>query len=99
VKPGGRICFIYHVSRLPEIFMEALSRKLAPARLRLVHGSPTTGAQMALIELSKGKRKEMAVLPPFIVYGNDGAYSGEMTLILGEDDAQRQKDRSGPSRL
>lgn len=87
VRPDGRICFIYHVSRLPELFAEALSLKLAPMRLRMVHGSAPAGARMVLLELAKGRRKEMEVLPPLFIYDKDGAYSEEMKRILGEPDA------------
>jgi tRNA1Val (adenine37-N6)-methyltransferase len=87
VRPDGRICFIYHVSRLPELFAEALLLKLTPIRLRMVHGSAPAAARMVLLELSKGRRKELEVLPPLFVYDHDGAYSEEMKQILGELDA------------
>jgi tRNA1Val (adenine37-N6)-methyltransferase len=87
VRPAGRICFIYHVSRLPELFAEALLLKLAPIRLRMVHGSASAAARMVLLELSKGRLKEMAVLPPLFIYNIDGAYSLEMKRMSGEPDA------------
>ena len=39
VKPSGRICFIYHPSRLAELLSEATTLKLVPLRLRMVHGT------------------------------------------------------------
>ena len=89
VGPGGRICFIYHVSRLPELFSEALLLKLAPVRLRMVHGRASAPAQMALLEFSKGRRGDLDVEPPLFVHGDDGAYSREMKRIMGEEDAER----------
>lgn len=87
VRPGGRACFIYHVSRLPELFTEARSLKFAPVRLRIIHGSAAADGRMALIELVKGRRCDLMVLPPLLVYGDNGSYSDEMKRILGEQDA------------
>lgn len=87
VKPSGKICFIYHPSRLAEFCAEAVAMKLAPARMRLVHGSSAAAARMVMLELSKGRRNGLEVLPPLLVYGPDGKYSEEMKRILGEENA------------
>lgn len=83
VKPGGRICFIYHPSRLPELLTEAAGLKLCPLRIRMVHGNAAAEARMLLVEMVKGRRGELRVMPPFLVYDADGAYSSEMAEILG----------------
>ena len=75
VRPSGRICFIYHPLRLPELFAEAARLKLAPLRLRMVHGSETAEARMFLMEMAKGRRGELQVLPPLFV--NGGGPSGD----------------------
>jgi tRNA1Val (adenine37-N6)-methyltransferase len=67
VKPSGRVCFIYHVSRLPELFVGAWSLKLAPLRMQFVHGTPGDSARMIMIELAKGRSRELTVLPPLSV--------------------------------
>jgi tRNA1Val (adenine37-N6)-methyltransferase len=87
VKPTGRICFIYHVSRLAEFIAAALLLKLAPLRLRMVHGSTLSGARMVLLELAKGRRGDLEVPAPLFVYDTQGEYSGEMKRILGDDNA------------
>jgi len=84
VKPTGSICFIYHPARLAEFLTQAAALKLAPLRLRMVHGNREMEARMFLIELVKGRRGDLEVLPPLFVYGNNGEYSGEMMRILGE---------------
>jgi tRNA1Val (adenine37-N6)-methyltransferase len=80
--PSGRICFIYHSSRLSDLLVEASILKLCPMRLRFVHGSPPAEARMFMIELSKGKRSELKVLPPLFVYDAEGEYSEEMKKIF-----------------
>jgi tRNA1Val (adenine37-N6)-methyltransferase len=67
VKPSGSICYIYHPERLAELLSRALELKLSPARLQMVHGGPSLPARMFLIELFKGRRVSLEVLPPLLV--------------------------------
>jgi tRNA1Val (adenine37-N6)-methyltransferase len=67
VRPSGRICFIYHVSRLAELIAEASIRKLSLLRLQFVHGSAEDEARMVMLELAKGRSRELSVLPPLFV--------------------------------
>ena len=83
VKPSGRICFIYLPSRLAEFIHCAAELKLAMLRLRMVHGTGQTLAKMFLVELAKGRRGEVTVEPPLIVYDSNGEYTAEAAGILG----------------
>lgn len=85
VKPQGRICFIHHPSRFAEFMSEAVAQKLAPLRLRMVHGTPDAEARMFLVELVKGRGGELTVLSPLVVRGADSNYTAEVAAILGED--------------
>ena len=67
VKPGGSICFIYHPERLAELLATAIQLKLSPARLQMVHGDVSLPARMFMIELIKGKKSALEVLPPISV--------------------------------
>jgi tRNA1Val (adenine37-N6)-methyltransferase len=82
VSPGGKIAFIYHPVRLAEFCSAAAGLKLALLRLRMVHGNIGAPARMVLLELAKGRRGDLEVLPPLFVYGEDGEYSEEMKRIL-----------------
>jgi tRNA1Val (adenine37-N6)-methyltransferase len=83
VRLSGRICFIYHPSRITELLIEAAALKLAPLRLRMVHGSTDAEARMFLIEMVKGRKGDLKVLPPLLVYDADGEYTAEMKRIFG----------------
>lgn len=85
VTLSGRICFIYHPSRLAEFLTEAGIMKLSPVRLRMVHGNSTAEARMFLVELAKGRKCDLSVLPPLFVYDDNGEYTREMEMILGEE--------------
>jgi len=67
VRPSGRICFIYHVSRLAELIAEASARKLALLRLQFVHGASGDPARMVMLEFAKARRGELRVEPPLQV--------------------------------
>lgn len=88
VKNGGRICFIHHPERLTEFMVVARASKLAPIRLRMVHGDINAPARMFMIELLKGSRAALQVLPPLLVYGADGGYTDEMLGIYGSEDGR-----------
>jgi tRNA1Val (adenine37-N6)-methyltransferase len=81
VKESGRICFIYHTCRLAELMAQAALQKLAPIRLRMVHGNVEAPGRMFLIELMKGRVGELQVEPPLMVRRNDGGYSEEKLRI------------------
>lgn len=67
VKPAGKICLIYHVSRLAELFSTAVQLNLTPLRMRMVHSDTAAEAGMVMMELAKGRRGELAILPPCFV--------------------------------
>lgn len=81
VKPSGRICLIYHTCRLAELMAQASLQKLAPLRLRMVHGNSKAQARMFMIELAKGRTGELRVEPPLMVRGEDGGYSEEKLRV------------------
>ncbi len=84
VRMHGRICFIYHPVRLTDFCAAAAELKLALLRMRMVHGNTASAARMVLLELAKGRRGELEVLPPLFVYGAEGEYSGELRRIVVE---------------
>ena len=85
VKPGGKICFIQHPSRLTDFIAHARELKLTLHRLRMVHDRVAAPATMFLAELAKGSRAALELLPPLIIRDESGDYSNETKNILGED--------------
>jgi tRNA1Val (adenine37-N6)-methyltransferase len=67
VKTSGSICFIYHPERLAELLSLAEGLKLSPARLQMVHGDLSLPARMFMVELYKGRRAALEILPPLLV--------------------------------
>lgn len=95
VKPAGTIAIIYHPVRLAEFCSAAATLKLALLRLRMVHGNSGAAGRMVLLELAKGRRGDLEVMPPLFVHGEDGEYSAEMKRILSGPIRWEGRRRSG----
>jgi tRNA1Val (adenine37-N6)-methyltransferase len=83
VNPSGSIFFVHHPSRLQEFMTVARELKLAVARLRMVHGTISSEARIFLAELKKGRKCDLTIEPPLVIYGDDGEYTGEVETVLG----------------
>ncbi|MDD2308640.1 MAG: methyltransferase [Desulfuromonadaceae bacterium] len=83
VKPGGRICFIQHPSRLADFIAHARELKLALHRLRMVHDSIAAPSTMFMAELAKGSRRAVEVEAPLILRDDRGNYTEEVAELLG----------------
>jgi len=95
VSPTGTISFIYHPVRLAEFCSVAAAMKLALLRLRMVHGNAGAAARMVLLELAKGRKGDLEVMPPLFVYGEGREYSEEVKVVLSGPLRQGERRRSG----
>lgn len=84
LRAKGRLCLIYHPSRLSEL-IDALRKKgIEPKRLRFVHSTISSEAKMVLVEAAKGGRTGLKVEKPLYLYKEGGGYADEMKMIYGE---------------
>jgi tRNA1(Val) A37 N6-methylase TrmN6 len=82
VRRGGRVSMVHRPSRLADI-LEALRRwRLEPKRIRFIHPRKGAEANMVLIEALKEGRPEVRLLPPLVVYEDDGNYTKELLDIF-----------------
>lgn len=81
VRSGGKVAYVHRSGRLAEIMDIMRKYDLEPKRLRLVHPKPRAEANMVLIEGIRGAKSDLKVLPPLIVYGEDGSYCDEVYEI------------------
>lgn len=81
LQPGGRLALCLPPRRLAEALAGLLEHRLAPKRLRLVHGRASRPASLALIEAVKGGGQHLLVEPPLVVYGQGQAYTPEVAAI------------------
>ena len=87
MKTKGHFFMVHRPSRLTDIIWLMRRYKLEPNRLRLVHPSAGTAANLLLIEGVKNGGNELKLMEPLYVYDENGRYTDEINYIYG-----RQKD-------
>ncbi len=81
LKVGGHFCMVHRPSRLTDIISLMRTYKIEPKRLRLV--LPKAGAAPTLILIDGLVRggEELKILPPLVLYNNDGSETDELKRI------------------
>lgn len=86
LKVGGRLAMVHRPSRLVDIMYLFRKERIEPKKIRFVHPSVDKEANMVLIEGKKYGGKELHVLPPIIVYNNEGNFTEEIyNIYYGEN--------------
>ncbi len=87
--PGGKLCIIYTCDRLQEVLQLFSTQRIAANRIRFIHSCLDEKAKLFLLEGEKDGNRLPKILPPLIIYTEQGKYSQEITqmynLIDGED--------------
>lgn len=78
LKYGGRMYIIHRSERMTDIFVSARKHNMEPKTLRLVYPYTDKSCELILMELTKGGKPGLKVLPPLIVYKTDGSYTDEV---------------------
>ncbi len=82
---GGRFYMVHRPDRLAEILDEMRSHRLEPKRLRTVHAKADSAASLILVEGILGGGTFLHVMPPLILYREDGTYTEEVLHLYGRD--------------
>lgn len=82
LKQGGKAAFVHRAGRLIDIMAAMRQNRLEPKRIRLVYPKAGKEANTLLIEGIKDGKPDLKVLPPLIVYGEDGEYTEEVRGLL-----------------
>jgi len=78
LKSGGKASIVHRPGRLADL-MEAMREvRLEPKRIRFIHPRLGEEANMVLIEAIRDGKPDIRLLPPVIVYGEDGQYTKEL---------------------
>lgn len=92
LKEKGRLALIYPARRLIDLLTELRQNRLEPKKLRFVHSRLKEEACLVLVEALKGGRVQTDVLPPFIIYAENGEYSAEARGLFGENRSNITKE-------
>lgn len=82
--PQGRLYMVHRPHRLTDIMVTLRNHRLEPKRLRLVHSYADREPVMVLVEAVSNGKPMVKVMPPLIIYKEDGEYTGEIMKIYYE---------------
>ncbi len=82
---GGRFFMVHRPDRLTDILEKMRAHRLEPGRLRMVHTRADSAASLVLIEGIFGGGVFLRVMPPLILYGEDGQYTKDALTAYGRD--------------
>lgn len=85
LKSGGKASIVHRPGRLADMFESMRRVRLEPKRLRFVHPRMGEEANMVLVEAIRDGKPDIRLLPPLIVYGEDGQYTKELWDIYYEE--------------
>jgi tRNA1(Val) A37 N6-methylase TrmN6 len=87
VKQGGKVAMVHRPNRLMEILAFMRQYKLEPKKLQLIYPKAGSEANMLLIEGMKNGKPDLHILPPLMVYGENGEYTDELKrMFYGEQE-------------
>jgi tRNA1(Val) A37 N6-methylase TrmN6 len=81
VKPGGKISMVHRPQRLGEIITMLRKYRMEPKVIRFVHPRAGSEANMVLVEAHRDGKPDVKILPPLIVYQENGEYCQEVMDI------------------
>jgi tRNA1Val (adenine37-N6)-methyltransferase len=84
LKAGGRIAVIFPAHRSVTLLASLRSAMLEPKVLRWVYSREKEDAKFILTEAYKQGGEGVEVLPPLIVYSQDGTYTSEMKRLYSD---------------
>lgn len=75
LKYRGRFAMVHLPERMTEVLGKLSAAGLEPKRLQLVYPKLGSKPNMLLVEAIRGAKPGLEVLPPFLVYHQDGTYT------------------------
>jgi tRNA1Val (adenine37-N6)-methyltransferase len=81
LRPKASFYLVYPAVRAADLITYVRESHLEPKRLRLVHPNREKGAQLILVEASKGGGPGVEIHPPLFIHDLNGQYSEEMRSI------------------
>jgi len=81
LRPKASFYLVYPAVRAVDLITHVRESHLEPKRLRLVHPNMEKGAQLILVEATKGGRPGVEIHQPLFIHDLNGQYSEEMRSI------------------
>ena len=81
LKIGGHFCMVHRPSRLTDIISLMRKYEIEPKRLRFVHPKAQSEPSLILIDGLLRGGSELKILPPLVLYNEDGSETDELKDI------------------
>lgn len=81
LSTGGKFAIVHRPTRLVDLLDTMRKYRLEPKRIRFVHPRKTEEPNMVLIEAIRDAKPEVRIMPPLIVYEEDGSYTEELRKV------------------
>ncbi|MFC1856074.1 tRNA1(Val) (adenine(37)-N6)-methyltransferase [Thermodesulfobacteriota bacterium] len=83
LTPTGKAVIIYPAKRAVDLLTLLRKEGIEPKFVQMIHSKLTTEAKLVIVKASKsGKKGGLKVLPPWIIYNEDGNYTDESEKML-----------------
>lgn len=82
LKQGGRFFAVYRPSRITDLVHEMRECRIEPKVFQFVHPSANDPANIVLVEGIKGAGTEAKIVPPLILYQEDGKYTEQANAVF-----------------
>ncbi|GIP24852.1 tRNA1(Val) (adenine(37)-N6)-methyltransferase [Paenibacillus sp. J22TS3] len=90
LRNGGKFSMVHKPQRLGEIITLMKKYRLEPKLVRFVHPRQHLEANMVLIEGIRDGKPDMRILPPLVVYQENGEYCPEiMNIYYGSNEGTK----------
>ena len=82
LKTAGRFVVIYTAQRTADILCQMRADGIEPKCMRTIHGNSRSDAKLILIEGIKGGNPGLKIIPPLMVYDENGDYTDEVQQMF-----------------
>ncbi len=79
---GGNFFSVYRPARLADLVSEMRKNRIEPKAFQFVHPNKTEPANIVLVEGIKGAGTETKILPPLMLYKEDGEYTEQANAVF-----------------
>ncbi len=79
----GRFVFIHRSERFVEISMHLKAEGFCISRMQFIYPNANSGSKLFMAEAVKSSARQMTVMPPLIIYQEDGSYSPKVRELYG----------------
>lgn len=91
LRTGGRFCVVYPAPRALEMMTAMQANRLAPKRIRTVHGVAGRAPKIVLMDAVKDGGSGLHWLEPLVLRETDGAYSTEWKRIYRIEETEDER--------